>query len=132
MKYSGLLKFVLIGLLNLPAATAQTRAYAKFGPDGETIALFNLLKVSSGCGSWRTFTGTITGVRIRTREREAVYRFTLRTNSTHMAFSFALEKDEIPTRDVEGLVTKTGTVKVRACRDGDRGWSVEEIARVLN
>lgn len=129
MKQGALFKLVLIWLFAAAAVPAQTRPYAKFGPSGETIGLFNLLKDTSGCEKWQSFTGRIVSVHVVLRRKDAEYQFTVRSNPTTFNFGFKLEKDEIPFRDVENLLGKNRTIKIRACRNGNRDWAVEEVVR---
>ena len=115
-----------------PSDSAQSRAYAKFGPRGETIGLYNLIgDDAAACGTWKVFAGMIAGVRSENRGAEIDYRFTLETEGKLQAFWFALKEDEIPRSDIENLVAKKRGVKVRACadRNGRRRWLAEEIAR---
>jgi hypothetical protein len=129
MRCSDLLKGLLIGAMAFSTASSQTRAYVKYGPGGETIGMFNLGKTGKTCGEWQTFEGTVSSLRVQLRARKTDYRFTIRSNAKSIAFAFVLEKDEIPFRDVESLVGKAHSVRVRACRSREKGdWAVEEIA----
>ena len=128
MKRSDLLKLVLIGVLAVQTEIAQTRAYVKFGPSGESIGLFNLSKPTKECESWRTFTGTVTDLHAEMRGRRSGYKFTVRSSVASIKFGFVLDKDEIPFGDIESLLGRRHAVKVRSCRHGNRDWKVEEIA----
>ena len=130
MKKRELLRLILIGVLATQIENAQSRAYVKFGASGETIGLFNLVKESGGCGERRTYEGTVSETRLSVRNRMMTYRFKLRTNSTSVNFEFTLDRDEIPTGDVENLLARTQTVAARACRRRKRTWTVEEITKI--
>lgn len=128
MKQSDLLKLVLFGLLTVPVEP-QTRGYAKFGPHGETIGLFNLLKKSSECDEWRVYSGIPNSPRMSIRRTNITYRFTLTTVSPSVAFDFTLGRDEIPFGVVDTLLMRKQRLEVRACRKGRKTWSVQEIAK---
>lgn len=123
-----ILMLVMTILLCGQADLSQSRAYAKFGSDGETIGLFNLIKNATRCGSWQVFTGTITSVRSEKRNEEFDYRFTLKTAGKLRLFTFSLGADEIPRADIASLVAKKRGIKVRACERKNR-WFVDEIVR---
>jgi|SRR5688572_19754254 len=130
MKKTDLLRLVLIVALAAKAESAQSSAYAKFGKGGETIGLFNLLKDSGTCGEWRNYVGLIAETRLTVRNRMMTYRFALRTNSATVDLEFTLDRDEIPTGDVEELLTRTHKVRVRACHRRKRTWTVAEIIKI--
>jgi hypothetical protein len=130
MKKSELLRLVLIGVLATQTENAQSRAYVKFGPAGQTIGLFNLLKKSGACYEWRTYDGSVRETRLSVRNRMMTYRFALRTNSAMVNLEFTLDRDEIPTGDIENLLTRMHRVAVRACAGRKRTWMVEEITKI--
>ena len=130
MKGIDVMRLVLIGVLATQTENAQSRAYAKFGPAGETIGLFNLLKDSRMCGERRTYSGTVRDTRRNFRGRTMTYQFRVRTGSTSIDLEFTLDRDGIPAGDVENLLARTHKVAARACRRGKRTWAVEEITRI--
>jgi hypothetical protein len=133
MKRHEYLKSALIILLfiaGLPAAVcAQSRAYAKYGPSGETIGLFNLIKDPVECSKWQVFTGTITSVRSQKRNKDVDYQLTLKTVGRLRTFAFSLGVDEIPRSDIVSLVIQRRFVKLRACETTNL-LLVEEITRL--
>lgn len=132
MKRRHCLKSTLFVLTLLPSltfsASAQGRAYAKFGPRGETIGLFNLMRKTARCANWQVFTGTVTRVRSEKRNKRVDYQFSLNGAGKLRIFAFTLDVDEIPQIDIENLLTKKQGVRVRAC-ESKRRWTVEEIVR---
>jgi|SRR5688572_8840492 len=130
MKGIDVLRLVLVGVLAVHAENAQTRAYGKFGPAGETIGLFNLLRDSRMCGEWRTYAGAVRDMRRNYRNRSVTYRFAIRTSASNIILEFTLDRDDIPEGDVENLLARTHKVSARACRSGNRTWAVEEITRI--
>lgn len=130
MNFSDLLKMLAIGLLSASTVGAQSSAYAKFGSAGETIGLFQLMKEPAGCKNWRTVVGDVIHARANVGEREVRYRFSMKSHSWTYAFTFELEKDAIPLRDVQNLLSSRRPLRVRACRDAKSGWGVNDIARL--
>lgn len=121
---------ILLLTPGLPAAIcAQSRAYAKYGPNGETIGLFNLIRTPFACLSWQVVTGTIKSVRSQKRNKEIGYEVILKTPDRLRIFAFSLGVDEIPKSDIAGLVTKTHDVKMRAC-ETKRSLLADEITRM--
>jgi hypothetical protein len=111
------------------AARAQSRPYAKYGPGGETIGLFNLLKNPGDCSAWHVITGTIVTVRSQRQKKEFDYQLTLKLGGRFRIFTFSLGVDELPRTDISNLVTKGRGVKLRAC-EGPSFLLVEEITRL--
>ena len=123
------LKSILLALLFPRSFVAQSRAYAKFGPNGETVGLYNLIKDRFAGGTWRVFEGSITGVSVARRGDDVEYRFGLDAGGNRsLVVRFTLKRDDLSEADVRGLVEKRMRVKVRACRTG-RAWTAEEVTR---
>jgi hypothetical protein len=125
----------LIALLLLSAvspltrASAQSRAYLKFGSGGEAIGLFNLIKNPSTCGDrWQVVSGAVTRTLSEKRNEDLDYRFTLIAAGKLRSFTFTLGVDELPRSEIEKLIARRRGVKVRACEAG-RMWRAEEIVR---
>lgn len=127
---SGLITTLLLltGAL-LTQISAQGRAYLKFGPGGEAIGLFNLLRDPSKCGAhWRVFSGAVTRTHIEKRKEDLQYQFTLNAAGRIRSFAFTLGVDEIPRSDIEDLIARERGIMVRACESGST-WRAEEIVR---
>jgi len=129
MKRRDCLKLIIVFLLLSPAVSAQSRAYVKFGPAGETIGIFGLIKDAALCKGGQLYAGTIASVRTERLDSELEYRFTFEKVGKRRIFSFVLGVDEIPRSDIENLITKKRGVRVRACQ-GDGIWVAEEIIRM--
>jgi hypothetical protein len=123
------LTFLLLATSLSAAVYAQSRAYAKYGSDGATIGVFNLIKTPVACTSWQVITGTIKSVRSQKQNKEVTYRVILRTPNRLRFFSFSLGVDDIPRSDIADLITKTRDVKLRAC-ETTRSLLAEEITRM--
>jgi len=134
MKRRYILKSTLITTLLLLAAqltrvSAQSRAYLKFGPGGEAIGLFNLLKDPGACGEhWRVFEGVVTYARSEKRNKDLDYRFTLNAEGKLRSFAFSLSVDELPRSEIGKLIARKRGVRVRACV-GAGVWNAEEVVR---
>ena len=121
---------ILLSTTSLPAVDrAQSRAYAKYGSSGETIGLFNLIRIPAMCVSWQVMTGTIKSVRSQKRNKEMAYEVTLKTPDRLRFFAFSLGVDEIPPSDIASLVMKARDVKLRVC-ETKRSLLAEEITRI--
>ena len=123
------LKSLLLSLIFSPPLKAQSRAYAKFGPDGETVGLYSLMTSSALCGTWQVVEGTVANVNVDKRDNETEYRFALNLRVGTRIFQFTLALDDISESDIRDLLAKKRGVKVRACRSG-RQWMAEEITRL--
>ena len=124
------LKSILAALLLPQSFVAQSRAYAKFGPGGETVGIYNLMKDRFASGRWQVFEGTITGVAVDRRGDDVDYRFGLEARGNrNFGFRFTLKRDDLAEADVRGLIGKRNRVKVRACKTG-RAWTVGEVTRL--
>ena len=120
----------LFGFLVPRSLVAQSRAYAKFGPNGEAVGLYNLMRERFVGGSWQVFEGSINGVSVAKRNDDVEYRFGLDARGNrNLVLRFTLKRDDLSEADVRGLVDRKRRVKVRACRTG-RVWSAEEITRL--
>lgn len=114
----------------LPLAIAgQSGAYAKFGPGGETVGLFDLRKGDGRCGRWEVVEQKIVAARSAKRGDDVVYDFSLKTKRELRRFSFVLNEDNVPRRAVEDLLARGRSVKVRACESAG-AWTPEEVTRV--
>jgi hypothetical protein len=124
------LKSILLALLFPRSLVAQSRPYAKFGPNGETVGLYNLPRDRFAGGTWQVFEGSVTGVSVARRGNDVEYRFGLDTGGNrNLVLRFTLKRDDLSEADVRGLVEKRTRVKVRACRTG-RAWTAEEVTRL--
>ena len=121
------LRSVLIALL-LPAAfAAQSRAYAKFGSEGETVGLYNLSEES--CDEPKVFEGAVSSVNSWKGRTDIRLRFAIEAHGGQRSFEFTLGMDEISQSDVRGLISRTQRVRIRACRHSGRYWTAQEVTR---
>lgn len=123
------LKSILLALLFPRTFEAQSRPYAKFGPNGETVGLYNLLRNSGACTLSQIVEGVVAAVSSRKRPTETEYRFALEGTIGQRVYKFALSTDEMSEADVRNLISKRQGIRVRACRRAGY-WAVEEVTRV--
>ena len=121
------LRSVLVALLLPAAVSAQSPAYAKFGPNGETVGLYNLAEQS--CGDPKVFVGLVSSVNSWKRRNEVDYRFAIDLGGGQRSFEFTLGIDEISKTDIGNLIFRGRRVRVRACRGRGRYWAVDEVTR---
>ena len=122
------LTVICLALLALTSVPGQSGAYAKFGPGGETVGLFDLMKGDGGCGRWEVTEEKIAAIRSAKRGDEVLYDFSLKTGRELRRFSFVLKEENVPRRVVENLLARGRSVKVRACESAG-AWSPEEVTR---
>ncbi len=120
--------FMAALLLTITVA-AQSRAYAKFNSAGETIALFNLTESADGCRERQVMTGMVKNVISVKRRVDITFSFLLDTGDNRRVIVFTLERDAIPSADIQSLISSKRQVTVDTCRRGGR-WVAFEIARV--
>ena len=123
------LRSVLFALLLPAALSAQSRAYAKFGSNGETVGLYNLTERSTACGERRVFEGVVSNVNSWKQRSEIHYRFAIALGAGQRSFEFTLSVDEISPADIGNLISRRRRVRVRGCGDKARYWAAEEITR---
>lgn len=123
------LKSMLLSVIFSPSLTAQSsRAYAKFGPDGETVGLYNLMTSADLCGNWQVTEGTVMSLGVDKVGKQLDYRLLLSLRTGPRSFQFSLGSDDISEADIRNLLSRKRAVKVRGCRSG-RQWLAEEITR---
>jgi len=120
---------ILIVLL-LSLAIAQSRPYAKYNGDGETIGLFNLGRNGIDCRDRQAMSGTASGFRYRAIDTEVEYNFTLDMGRRRRFIGFRLDRDAIPQKDVENLLinNRRFRITVAGCLNGGV-WNAEKITR---
>ena len=123
------LRSILLALLFPRTFAAQSRPYAKFGPNGETVGLYNLRRNSGTCTLSQIVEGVVAAVSARRRPTETEYRFALEGTIGQRVYKFALTTDEMSEADVRNLISKRQGIRVRACRQAGY-WAVEEVTRV--
>ena len=123
-----LFRSILLTLVVVSAAPAQSRAYAKFGAAGETLGLYNLRRETENCTLRQVFEGVVAAVGARRRKSEIRYQFALDGTVGQRVFQFILGLEDIPETDVRGLVARRQRVRLKACRRAGH-WAVEEVTR---
>ncbi|HEX6125642.1 MAG TPA: hypothetical protein VFZ23_09755 [Pyrinomonadaceae bacterium] len=123
------LRSILLALLFPRTFAAQGRPYAKFGPDGETVGLYNLPRMSETCRVRQLVEGVVAAVSLRKRPTETEYRFALEGTVGQRVYKFVLSPDEMSEVDVQDLISRRQRIRVRACRQAGY-WAVEEVTRV--
>ena len=119
---------ILLTLVVASAASAQSRAYAKFGANGEALGLYNLMHETENCELRQVFDGVVAMVWARKRKSEIRYQFALEGSPGRRVFQFVLGLEDLPDADVRNLVSRRQRVRLKACRHREY-WAVEEVTR---
>ena len=122
------LRSILLVLMFALAVSAQTRAYAKFGANGETIGLYNLQPIPPKCTIREVVEDMVASVSSRKRPTEIQYLFALKRTVGQRLFRFSLGIDDISQPDVRDLLSSGQHVRVQACRSSGY-WAVEQVTR---
>lgn len=120
---------IFFALVLHPMVQGQSRVYAKFGANGETVGIYNLSVPAQPCGSWNVFEGAISSVNSWKQKRTIEYRFAIENRTGELIFEFTLGHDDMSQSDVRDLINRRNRVRVRACRKG-RYWSAGEVTRL--
>jgi hypothetical protein len=107
----------------------QSRAYAKFGSNGETVGLYNLMSQSNACGDRKVFEGGVSNFNSWRHGMEIDYRFAIDVGGGQRLFEFTLGVDDISRADIRDLISRSRRVRIRACRSRGRYWAAEEVTR---